>query len=64
MMRVRPMNSELRARLWLVLAAFLLWVPLGGLPIWRHVYGFVGDLTPATWALLFVWLGFPGLFRF
>lgn len=64
MTTIRQMNSELRARLWVTIAAVLLWVPLSGLPIWRHVYGFVGDLTPATWMLILVWLGFPGVFRF
>ncbi len=53
----------IRRRLWVLLFAVILWVPLAGLPLWRYVYGFTGELTPGTWLLLFVWLGFPEAFR-
>lgn len=54
---------EVRRRIGVLLALALLWLPLGGLPLWRYVYGFTGDLAPATWILFFVWLGFPVLFQ-
>ena len=50
-----------RYRLAVLLIGALLWVPFNDLPLWRYVYGFTGDLTPATWLLLFVWLGFPAI---
>lgn len=50
-----------RCRLGVLLIAVLLMLPFNELPLWRYVYGFTGDLTPATWLLLFVWLGFPAL---
>ena len=53
---------SIRRRLWVLLAMAALWVPLGELPLWRYVYGFTGELTPATLILFFVWLGFPTLF--
>jgi hypothetical protein len=46
-----------------LLVAALLWIPLGGMPLWRHVFGFVGEVTPATWLLFFAWLGFPDVYR-
>ena len=56
-------DSFVRTRLIVVVIGMLLWWPLAGLPVWRYVYGFTGDLTPATWLLFFVWLGFPSVFR-
>ncbi len=56
-------HPGLRLRAVLVACFVLAWWPMAGLPLWRHVYGFVGDLTPATWVLFFVWLGFPEAFR-
>lgn len=53
----------LRLRALLVVCIALAWWPVTGLPLWRYAYGFVGDLTPATWVLFFVWLGFPDVFR-
>ena len=54
---------DIRRRLWLLLVMATLWVPLGELPLWRYVFGFTGELSPATWILFFVWFGFPALFR-
>lgn len=56
-------EPDVRRRFWVLLFMAVLWVPLGDLPLWRYVYGFTGDLTPATWILFFAWLGFPDLFR-
>jgi len=56
-------SPVVRYRLGVLLATALLWLPLGNLPLWRYVYGFTGDLTPATWVLFFVWLGFPATFN-
>lgn len=52
-----------KTRLLLLLVAALMQIPVGGLPLWRHVYGFAGDLSPVTWVVFFVWFGFPGVFR-
>ena len=52
-----------RLRAAIVLCMALSWWPLAGLPLWRYAYGFIGDLTPGTWVLFFVWLGFPDVFR-
>jgi hypothetical protein len=56
-------EPDIRRRLWLLLAMAALWLPLGNLPLWRYLYGFTGELSPATWILFFVWFGFPGVFR-
>lgn len=56
-------HPGLRLRAVLVACFVLAWWPMAGLPLWRYAYGFVGDLTPATWVLFFVWLGFPEVFR-
>ena len=61
--RDRFSSGPARTRAFLLLAAALLLVPVGGLPLWRHVYGFTGDLAPVTWVVFFVWFGFPGVFR-
>lgn len=53
----------IRRRFLVLLVGAMLWIPLGELPLWRYVYGFTGELTPASWLLFFVWLGFPVLFR-
>jgi hypothetical protein len=53
----------IRHRLLVLLLGATLWIPLGELPLWRYLYGFTGELSPATWAIFFVWLGFPDLFR-
>lgn len=53
-----------RTRLWVLLLCVVIFVPWGDLTLWRYVYGFIGDLTPATWIILFTWLGFPDAFRF
>ena len=63
MTRLALNSSAIRIRLGVLLLGALLWVPVGHLALWRYVYGFTGDLTPATWILFFVWLGFPGIFR-
>lgn len=57
-------NRDIRRRLLVLLAGALLWLPLASLPLWRYLYGFTGDLTPATWIIFLVWLGFPGVFRY
>lgn len=56
-------EPDIRHRIWVLLFMATLWLPLGGLPLWRYVYGFTGELTPATWILFFAWFGFPDLFR-
>lgn len=56
-------HPGLRLRMVLVACIALGWLPLAGLPLWRYAYGFVGDLTPGTWVLFFVWMGFPEVFR-
>ena len=61
--RDRFSTGPARTRVFLLLAAALLLVPVGGLPPWRHVYGFTGDLAPVTWVVFFVWFGFPEVFR-
>ncbi|MBU3657060.1 MAG: hypothetical protein FGM35_03385 [Rhodocyclaceae bacterium] len=63
MLRNRLADGPVRSRLLLLLAAGLMLLPVGGLSLWRHVYGFTGDLAPATWVLFFVWFGFPGVFQ-
>lgn len=55
----RPAARPLKTRLVLLLLALLSLVPVGGLPLWRHVYGFTGALAPVTWVLFFVWFCFP-----
>lgn len=52
-----------KVRLVLLLIAAVMLIPVGGLPLWRHVYGFTGDLAPVTWVVFFVWFGFPGIYQ-
>ena len=40
-------EPDIRHRIWVLLFMATLWLPLGGLPLWRYVYGFTGELTPA-----------------
>lgn len=53
-----------RRRLIAVAIAVVMFIPWGDLILWRYVYGFINDLSPTTWILLFVWLGFPEGFHF
>lgn len=53
-----------RRRLYAVALAAVMFIPWGDLILWRYVYGFVNDLSPTTWVLLFVWIGFPDAFQF
>ncbi len=53
----------LRVRLWVVAAFLLFFLPIGEQILWRYVYGFINDLSPTTWIVFFVWLGFPHLFH-
>lgn len=55
---------HVRTRLWSLLLALAVFVPVGSLHLWPYVYGFIGDLTPATWVLLFLWFGFPRVFDY
>jgi hypothetical protein len=41
-----------------------MFAPVGDQILWRYVYGFVNDLSPTTWVLFFVWLGFPNAFQY
>lgn len=61
-LRERLCQGPTRTRLLLLLAAASLLIPVGGLPLWRHLYGFTGDLAPVTWVVFFVWFGFPTVF--
>lgn len=54
---------DLRARLIALCVCGLMFMPWGGLVLWRYVYGFINELTPATWILFFVWFGFPETFK-
>ena len=54
----------LRTRLYVLALCLAMFIPWGDLLLWRYVYGFINDLSPGTWVLLFVWLGFPGSFYF
>lgn len=54
----------IRTRLYALALGVLMFMPLGDLVLWRYVYGFINDLSPGTWVLLFVWFGFPGAFYF
>lgn len=53
-----------RTRLYVVALAAVMFIPWGDLILWRYVYGFINDLSPTTWVLFFVWLGFPQGFHF
>ena len=53
-----------RTRMYVVAASLLLFMPLADQILWRYVYGFINDLSPATWIVFFVWLGFPDAFHF
>lgn len=53
-----------RVRLYALALGALLFIPWGDLILWRYVYGFINDLSPSTWVLLFVWFGFPDAFHF
>lgn len=53
-----------RARLFVVALAAVMFIPWGDLILWRYVYGFINDLSPTTWVLFFVWLGFPQAFHY
>ena len=54
----------IRARLIVLAIAAVVFIPWGELILWRYVYGFINDLSPTTWIMLFVWLGFPDAFHF
>jgi hypothetical protein len=54
----------LRTRIWVCALSLLMLVPVGDQILWRYVYGFVNDLSPTTWVLFFVWLGFPNAFQY
>lgn len=54
----------IRARLIVLAIAAVVFIPWGELILWRYVYGFINDLSPTTWIVLFVWLGFPDAFHF
>ena len=54
----------IRTRLIVLGVASLMFIPWGELILWRYVYGFINDLSPTTWILFFVWLGFPDGFHF
>lgn len=53
-----------RMRLFVLLLCAIVFIPWGELYLWRYVYGFINDLSPATWIIFFVWFGFPDVFRF
>lgn len=53
----------IRQRLILIALVLLSLIPVGGLPLWRHVYGFTGDLAPATCVLFGVWFVAPQAFK-
>lgn len=46
----------IRTRLYALALGVLMFMPLSDLVLWRYVYGFINDLSPGTWVLLFVWL--------
>jgi hypothetical protein len=52
-----------RVRLWVVAAFLVFFLPIGDQILWRYVYGFINDLSPTTWIVFFIWLGFPHLFN-
>lgn len=54
----------IRIRFLVCLACVMMFIPFGNLIIWRYVYGFINDLSPSTWILFFVWLGFPDAFHY
>jgi len=54
----------IRARLIVLAIAAVVFIPWGELIVWRYVYGFINDLSPTTWIMLFVWLGFPDAFHY
>jgi hypothetical protein len=54
---------HIRIRLWVTVVFLLCFLPLGDQILWRYVYGFINDLSPTTWIVFFVWLGFPNLFH-
>lgn len=53
-----------RVRLIAFFIAACMFIPWGDLILWRYVYGFINDLSPTTWVILFVWFGFPDAFHF
>lgn len=53
-----------RIRLVICALSLLMFAPVGDQILWRYVYGFVNDLSPTTWVLFFVWLGFPNAFQY
>ena len=59
----RLRQPVIRQRVILIALALLSLIPVGGLPLWRHVYGFTGDLAPATWVLFGVWFVAPQEFK-
>lgn len=54
----------IRTRLMVVALAAIAFIPWGELILWRYVYGFINDLSPTTWIIFFVWLGYPDAFHF
>src|SRR5574343_1065954 len=54
---------SVRIRLVVCLLSLLIFVPVGDLMLWRYICGFVNDLSPTTWVVFFVWLGFPKAFH-
>ena len=53
-----------RTRMLIMMLSLVMFVPLADQLLWRYVYGFINDLSPGTWLIFFVWLGFPDAFNF